>query len=143
MLKLALTSAVLIAGVLTATAAQADPCAAPVNTYKAGTEITGVVRYVGDGDSLCVGSSRDPKTWIEIRVADFYAPELNSAGGRDAKRALERAAMGREAVCTVQRGNNGRTYSYDRLIAVCRVGGLSLGDSMRRAGVSEGGNGRR
>lgn len=128
---------------LAATPALADPCEARVTGYKAGATVTGTVRYIGDGDSLCVGVSRDPKMWIEVRMADFYAPELNAPGGRQAKAALEHAAMGKNAICTVERGNNGRTYSYDRLIATCRINGKSVGDTMRRAGIGEGGNGRR
>ncbi len=39
------------------------------------------VRYVGDGDSLCVGKTTDPNAWIEVRLADFNAPELHEDGG--------------------------------------------------------------
>lgn len=124
--------------------ALADPCEAPVRGYKAGQTVSGTVLYVGDADSVCVALGRDPSTWLEIRLADFYGPELNSPGGRQGKAAMERLAFGKQAVCTVQRSDRGNhTYSYDRLIAVCRVGGTSLGDQMRRAGVQEGGNGRR
>jgi len=62
--------------------ALADPCAAPLP--RAGTVFDGQVRYVGDGDSICVGKTNDPAEWIEIRVADFFAPELNSPGGVEA-----------------------------------------------------------
>ena len=123
---------------LCASQAHADPCTAPVTGYRAGT-----VLYVGDGDSLCIGNSPDPKTWIEIRLADFYAPELHSPDGPAAKRKLVELAKGKAAVCTVQRSDHGpRTYTYDRLIAQCRIDGTSLGDLMRRAGVHEGGRGR-
>jgi len=114
-----------------------------VTGYKAGAMVTGMVRYIGDGDSLCIGNSPDPKTWIEIRLADFYAPELHSPDGPAAKRKLVDLAKGKAAVCTVQHSDHGsRTYTYDRLIAQCRIDGTSLGDLMRRAGVSEGGRGR-
>lgn len=119
--------------------ALADPCEAKVTGYKAGQMITGMVRYVGDGDGLCVGQSRDPNTWVEVRLADFMAPELNDPGGRAAKATLTRLAAGREAVCTVRRGRNGRTYSYDRVIASCTIKGRSLADLLRAAGVKEGG----
>jgi len=128
---------------LYASGAHADPCTAPVTGYKAGAVVTGPVRYVGDADSLCIGQGPDPKTWIEIRLADFYGPELNAPGGVAAKQTLVDLANGKEAVCTVQHSDRGpKTYSYDRLIAQCRVDGASLGDLMRRAGVREGGNGR-
>ncbi len=128
--------------------ALADPCKAiadrgpPPAWARPGHSVTGPVRYVGDGDSLCVGPSKDPATWVEIRLVDFFAPELAEPGGPAAKAALERLTRGRTVTCTAVRGNSGRAVSYDRLIAVCRLGGVSLGELMRRSGVSEGGNGR-
>jgi len=128
---------------LSASQAHGDPCTAPVTGYKAGTVVTGTVLYVGDGDGLCIGNGPDPKTWIEIRLADFYAPEIHSADGPAAKRKLAELSKGKTAVCTVQHSDHGsNTYSHDRLIAQCRVDGASLGDLMRRAGVKEGGNGQ-
>jgi hypothetical protein len=104
--------------------------------------ITERVRYVGDGDSLCVGPSADPLTWVEIRLADFYAPELDEPGGRQAKAVLEHLASGQVASCTAVHSAGGRAVSYDRLIAICRIRGESLGDALRRRGVVEGGRGR-
>lgn len=127
--------AILAAGLLFASPALADPCEAPLP--KRGTTFDGSVRAVLDADSLCVGTSSDPAGWVEVRVADFYGPELNEPGGREAKRTLERLVMGRRLAC--QAG----ARSYDRVVAVCRVGsGESVGDLMRGAGVSEGGRGR-
>jgi len=128
--------------------ALADPCKAipdrgpPPAWARPGYSVTGPVRYVGDGDSLCVGPSKDPATWVEIRLADFFAPELAEPGGPAAKGALERLTRGRRVTCTAVRGNGGRAVSYDRLIAVCRLSGVSLGELMRRSGVAEGGKGR-
>ena len=45
--------------------------------------------------------------------------------------------MGRRAVCRADH------LSYDRVVARCEIGGRSVGDLMRAAGVAEGGNGRR
>lgn len=126
---------------LAATTAKADPCTARVSGYKPGATVAGTIRYVGDGDGLCLGPGPDPATWTEIRLADFYAPELNEPGGRAAKAALGRF-MGRRAVCTAQRGSNGSTRSYDRVGASCTVDGRSLADLLRRSGVIEGGRGR-
>ena len=121
----------------------ADPCKAipdrgPMPTHLAkGKTFSGPVTYVGDGDSLCVAvGGRAPENLVEVRIADFYGPELNAPGGRAAKAALERVAKGRHAVCTAGR------RSYDRVVATCRIGGVSIGDLMRGAGVEEGGNGR-
>lgn len=128
MLARALLCAALLA---LATAAQADPCEAPLP--KRGETFSGAVRYVGDGDGLCVSG---PHGLIEVRLADFYAPELQEPGGPEAKAALSLLTMGRQVVCIADR------RSYDRVVAVCRLGGVSVGDLMRGAGVAEGGRGR-
>lgn len=125
---------IFLAALLMPTAALADPCTAPLP--QPGTSFSGRVRYVGDGDSICVGSSSAASTWIEVRVADFYAPELHTAGGPKAKEAMERIAMGRTVQCTAGK------RSYDRVVAQCTLNGTSIGELMRREGVTEGGRGR-
>jgi micrococcal nuclease len=119
---------------LVPTAAFADPCTAPLPLP--GTSFAGSVRYVGDGDSICVGDSGNASSWIEVRVADFYAPELHSASGPQAKAAMERIAMGRTVQCIAGK------RSYDRVVAQCTLNGTSIGELMRREGVAEGGRGR-
>lgn len=128
--------------VLLATPALADPCKAipdkgpaPGN-LASGRTFSGPVTYVGDGDSLCVAVGPGPQNLVEVRVADFYAPELSTPEGPAAKRALERIAKDRQVTCTAGR------QSYDRVVATCRLDGSSLGDLLRRAGVEEGGDGR-
>lgn len=64
-----------------ATPARADPCEGRLPSQP-GQQFSGTVRYVGDGDGLCVGNSNDPNTWIEVRLADFDAPELHAPDGR-------------------------------------------------------------
>lgn len=128
-------------GLVIAGAAFADPCTARVTGYRPGTSVSGVVTYVGDGDSLCIGSSSKPANWIEVRLVDYFAPELHEEGGPAAKRRLELLASGKQLVCTVANGQNGRTYSYDRLIATCRLSGKNLGDMLRLRGGTEGGRG--
>ncbi|WP_202187941.1 MULTISPECIES: thermonuclease family protein [Pseudomonadota] len=102
-----------------------------------GTTFSGVVRYVGDGDGLCVGPANRPDRWIEIRLADFYAPELHEPGGVSAKRRLERLVMGQTLVCRAGR------MSYDRVVASCMLAGRPLGLLLRSDGGVEGGRGRR
>jgi len=131
------TAACLIA----ATPTLADPCKANVRGYAAGATVAGQVRYVGDGDSLCIGPGSDPKTWTEIRLANFYAPELNEPGGRRAKADLSRLVAGRQLVCRATNGTGRQTYSYDRLIATCALNGVELGDLLRAFGGAEGGRG--
>ncbi len=118
--------------------AQADPCEGQL-PRRGGEVFTGVVRYVGYGDGLCVGQSNDPNTWIEVRLADFNAPELGSAGGPAAKAMLERIAMGQQAECSAGGGRTRRVISYDRVIATCRINSRRIGDLLREAGAEEGG----
>lgn len=140
MSRLAFLAAALFAA--SAGAALADPCTAipdegPTPAHlRSGETFSGRVTYVGDGDSLCValGPSRDE--WVEVRVADFYAPELRSSDGPRAKAALSRIAKGKAAVCQAQK------RSYDRVVARCTIEGRSLAALMRQAGISEGGRGR-
>lgn len=131
----------LLTGTLVPTAACADPCKfvpdrGPLPAeLRRGAIFSGPVAYVGDGDSLCVALGKSPANWAEVRLADYYAPELREPGGERAKAALSNLARGRTAVCRAE----GR--SYDRVVARCTIGGRSLGDLMRAAGVPEGGRG--
>ncbi|HYD26926.1 nuclease [Brevundimonas sp.] len=116
----------LVAGVfvlgLAASPALADPCEAPLPTRE-GQTFSGPIGWVIDGDSICV---RTADGLVEVRLEDADAAELGTPEGEAAKRRMMRNKA-RHAVCTVRRGRNGRTTSYDRVIAVCRVGGVSLG----------------
>ena len=96
-----------------------------------------MVSYVVDGDSLCVGPAGRPDRWVEVRLADFYAPELHEEVGRDAKRRLERLVLGRTLVC------HAGLRSYDRVVAACYRHGHSVGALLRAAGDPEGGRGKR
>lgn len=129
------------------TPALADPCEAaprsgPVPDWlKPGRLLEGPVVYVGDGDSLCIaaqsGRRADPDSWVEIRLADFYAPELSTPEGRAAKKTVERLVMGQRLTCR----SVGR--SYDRVVARCSLRGQDLSEILRRSGVIEGGSGWR
>jgi endonuclease YncB( thermonuclease family) len=140
MLRFRLIFAVALAA-LSGGASRADPCKAipdkgAMPAYlSAGRTFRGPVTYVGDGDSLCIGVGQGRDQWVEVRIADFYAPELSAPGGQAAKVTLERIAKGKPAVCRAQK------RSHDRVVARCLINGVSVGDQMRRAGVAEGGNG--
>jgi len=121
------------------TMAKADPCEGRLPS-RPGQTFTGIVRYVGDGDSLCVGTTTDPNDWIEVRLADFDAPELNQPDGRRGRQMLVDLARGRDVICTATRGRSGRVISYDRVIATCRLSGRPLGDLLRSRGAPTGGN---
>ena len=106
------------------------------SSAQAQAEFVGIVRYVGDGDSLCIGGTSDPANWIEVRLVNFYAPELGEPDGRAAKRALEQLAIGRTLHCMADH------RPYNRVVATCRLGGRDLGVLMRERGIREGGRGR-
>ncbi len=120
-------------------AALADPCEGRLPS-RAGETFSGIVRYVGDGDSLCVGRTTDPETWIEVRMADFDAPELREREGRRSRDVLSRLVIGRSVDCIAVRGRSGRVTSYDRVIATCRLNGRRLGDLLRSQNAPQGGN---
>lgn len=105
-----------------------ERCRAPLPLE--GESFRGVVTDVLDGDGICVGTIRGG---VEVRLGDFRAPELDQPGGREAKAALERIAIGRTVDCVA----GGR--SYDRVVSLCTLGGEPLGDLMRAARIKEGG----
>lgn len=113
--------------------ARADPCKAPLPPQ--GTAFSGVVRYIGDGDGFCLGPAGKPEQWIEVRLGDFYAPELHARGGAAAKRRLARLLLGKPLVCRAGR------RSYDRVIGYCTLGGQPLGHLLRSGGGVQGGRG--
>lgn len=107
-----------------------DACRGPLPPVR--EKFSGVVTWVGDGDMVCVGPDRDLR--IEVRVADFNAPELNEQNGKLARDALREIAMNKFVEC------EGSHYNHDRIVAVCKIGGRSLGELMREKRVPEGGN---
>ena len=100
-----------------------------------GATFSGPVVDVLDGDSLCVAVGPEPKDWVEVRLADFYAPELSETAGALAKAALKRIALGQTATCVAG------MRTYDRVAARCQVDGRPIGDQMREAKIAEGGRG--
>lgn len=137
-------AAIITAVALVAGEAHADPCKAIADgarrlpDYLAkGAIFSGPVVYIADGDGICVevGERGATSGWVEVRIADFYAPELKTPAGRKAAATLERVTRGQTATCV----SSGRK-SWDRVVAVCRVQGVSLGDRMRAGGVYEAGN---
>lgn len=138
-MKLALLTG--LAALAFGASAQADPCKAipdngPAPAFlQPGRGFSGPVVRVLDGDSLCVAVGDGPTSWVEVRLADFYAAESSSPGGPAAKAALERIALGKIASCTAGR------QSYDRVISTCFISGRAVGEMMRAANVPEGGRG--
>lgn len=142
MIKFGLAPALVLL-LLSAGPALADPCKAipdrgplPAGLGR-GQTFTGQVVYVGDGDSLCVARGVGPDSWIEVRLADFYAPELDTPAGQAAKATLSALTLGRTVTCRAQH------RSWDRIVAACSRDRKPLGALLREAGVREGGRGSR
>lgn len=127
---LRMTLVTILLSLTAATMARADPCEGRLPRSH-GETFSGAVRYVGDGDSLCVGRTWDPNEWIEVRLADFDAPELRERDGRRSRDILTRMTRGRQVSCMAVRGRSGRVVSHDRVIATCRLDGQRLGDLLR------------
>lgn len=115
--------------------ADRDACTAPLPP--SGSTFTGIVRHVIDGDGFCVGESASPVDLIEVRLADFYAPELGAPAGREAKAALGDLALHHTVNCRAGK------RSYDRVVSTCTIDGVSVGERMRELGINQGGRGWR
>jgi micrococcal nuclease len=129
-------------GVVMASVFLLDPCTfvpdrgpAP-ETVRRGRTVSGEVVHIIDGDGLCIDlgdSTGGGSDWLEIRLADYDAPELNQAFGRETKELLARITLGRPLTCELGR------RSWDRIVGACTIDGRPLGDVMRAAGGREGG----
>lgn len=98
-------------------------CAATV----AAETVSGTVRRVRDGDSLQLHSPQAGT--IELRIAGIDAPELRQPRGKDARRALAHACLGRLAQAEVQDRDR-----YGRVVARVRCAGVDVGRSQVREG---------
>jgi endonuclease YncB( thermonuclease family) len=101
-----------------------------------GRTVSGEVVHIIDGDGLCIDlgdGTGDGNDWLEIRLADYDAPELNQHLGRETKELLTRITLGRRLTCRLGR------RSWDRVIGACTIDDRPLGDVMRAEGGREGG----
>lgn len=80
--------------------------------------------YVIDGDTIAIGSQR-------FRLNGVAAPESYEPGGRAATKWMQQYLAGRVVTCLP----NGER-SYNRLVAICRVGGRDVGAMIIRAGLA-------
>ncbi|APO67910.1 nuclease SNase-like protein [Rhizobium gallicum] len=89
--------------------------------------------HAADGDSLTIGAER-------MRLKGIDAPELNQicerggrrwACGREAKETLQGLVAGRDTRC-----GGAERDQYDRLLVVCRSGGIDLNGEMVARGMA-------
>lgn len=136
--SLSRTAAGLLVAVLAmgATEAVADPCEAIPRTgslpphLRPGSTFEGPVNRVLDGDGLCVALGPSPGEWVEVRLADFYAPELHEPEGAAARSTLAKLVLRQRLRCVSQKTNAVRLLTPDEGSGLLRleaslVGGLS------------------
>lgn len=87
-------------------------------------DIEGPVGHVRDGDTLEIGRHA-------VRLHGISAPERDTAGGSEARNALQRMVQGRVVSCTP---TGDRTH--DRWVGRCRIGERDLGEALVRLGVA-------
>ena len=74
---------------------------------------------VHDGDTLTVEVTKR----MNIRLLECWSPELKEEGGQEAKVALERMALGREALLSVPTHNKlGHSFSFGRTLGHLWIG---------------------
>lgn len=94
----------------------------------AGEAWTGTVTRVSDGDTLWVRPAEGGRP-VKVRIEGIDAPEICQAGGRDARRALERRVLRRTVrLETVARDDWGRR------IARVSLDGQDVGERLVREG---------
>ncbi len=123
----------MILAALSAALSMKAACLAPLPHH--GQTFAGTARIVHDGDTLCIGPGPGHGTWVKVRLADFYAPELGEPGGKRATQALREITAGAWITCRADH------RSYDRIVAVCMINGKPIGDLMNDQGAPQGGRG--
>jgi len=81
--------------------------------------LDGPARVV-DGDTIVIDKQR-------IRIQNFNAPEMNEPGGPEAKAKMQQLTAGKSVHCDEKAHDR-----YGRIVARCSVGGVDLGQAMRR-----------
>lgn len=94
------------------------------SAYPRGYELTGIVNWVFDGDTIKVGNTR-------VRIANLDAPELNMRGGHKAKSRMIQLVHGRRVTCVLE----GRR-SYNREVGLCFIGGQDVGEILISEGLA-------
>lgn len=94
---------------------------------KKGDTFTGV-GFAIDGDSLFVDTERGR---VEVRLFGISAPEYDAPFGPFASRKLHELVYGKTLTCA---DTGGRTHN--RIVAICRRGGLDVGADMIVAGAA-------
>lgn len=87
-------------------------------------QITDMVTYVRDGDTIVVGKQ-------PIRLNGIAAPERNEPSGDEATAFMKRLVLGKKVTCTL----NG-DVSHDRLIGRCYLAERDIGRLIVAAGLA-------
>ena len=98
--------------------------------------ITGVPRYIADGDSFTLCEDDE---CTRIRLCGINAPEIGDPGGNEARAAMKRLIGGEEVYC-IRIGDGtvcdqlSKHYDKGRTVAQCYVGKRDIAEEQVRAG---------
>ena len=85
--------------------------------------IEGAVTHVRDGDTIEIGETA-------VRLSGLHAPEMDGAGGREARAFMVELVSGKQVRCDL----TGRK-SYDREIGTCALDGRDIAGLLVAAGL--------
>ncbi|MDX6749230.1 thermonuclease family protein [Geminicoccaceae bacterium 1502E] len=86
--------------------------------------LEGQVTHVRDGDTIEIGR-------VAIRLRGVAAPERGEPLGRRATARMKELALGSRVTCEPD-----GSRSYDRIVAVCYLGGVDVGEVLIREGLA-------
>ncbi len=85
--------------------------------------LEGTVTHVRDGDTIEIGETA-------VRLSGLHAPEMDEAGGREARAFMVELVSGKVVLCQLE----GRR-SYDREIGTCALDGDDIAGLLVAAGL--------
>ena len=103
----------LLATIIAAAPAQADPCAVPQGGPRLAPTLEGPIAAIVDGDTIDIRAGGKVH---RVRLYGIDAPEHQNTAGLLARAALERLAEGKRAACAILTEDR-----YKRSVAVCRL----------------------
>lgn len=123
------TRAVIVAGLLMAAAIGLLPGVMDLPaqdlpaTPDIAADLEGTVTHVRDGDTIEIGGTA-------VRLSGLHAPEMDEAGGREARAFMVELVKGKRVQCRLE----GRR-SYDRAIGTCALDGDDIAGLLVAAGL--------
>ena len=118
------TRTVIVAGLLLGAAIGFLPGAFDLPATPAtAADLEGTATHVRDGDTIEVDG-------VPVRLSGLHAPEMDEAGGREARAFMVELVAGKRVSCDL----TGRK-SYDREVGSCYLGGADIAAELVKAGL--------